>query len=43
MNNLLAMPLFALSGAMYPLGNAPEWLRYVAYLAPLHFRRKFIA
>ena len=36
-NNLLAMPLFALSGAMYPLGNAPEWLRYIAFLNPFTF------
>lgn len=36
-NNLLAMPLFALSGAVYPLGNAPEWLRYIAFLNPFTF------
>ncbi|MDP2792187.1 MAG: ABC transporter permease [Rectinemataceae bacterium] len=36
-NNLIAMPLFALSGAMYPLGNAPEWLRYIAFLNPFTF------
>ncbi len=36
-NNLLAMPLFALSGAMYPLSNAPDWLRYIAFLNPFTF------
>ncbi|MFZ2782209.1 MAG: ABC transporter permease [Rectinemataceae bacterium] len=36
-NNLLAMPLFALSGAVYPLSGAPEWLKRVAYFDPFTY------
>ena len=36
-NNFLVMPLFFLSGAMYPLTNAPQWLRYVAAIDPVTY------
>lgn len=36
-NNFLAMPLFILSGAMYPLTNVPDWLKYLVYLNPFTY------
>jgi ABC-2 type transport system permease protein len=33
----LLMPLFFLSGAMYPLGQAPEWLQILAHLDPVAY------
>jgi ABC-2 type transport system permease protein len=35
--NFLVMPLFFLSGAMYPATNIPEWLRYLVYLNPFTY------
>lgn len=35
--NLLVMPLFFLSGALYPLGNLPDWLETVARFNPLTY------
>jgi ABC-2 type transport system permease protein len=36
-NNFLIFPLFFLSGALYPLTNAPDWLKAVAYINPLSY------
>jgi len=35
--NLLALPLFFLSGAMYPIENAPSWLRPVVMINPMTY------
>ncbi len=35
--NFFIMPMFFLSGALYPLSTAPTWLRTVAYLNPLAY------
>lgn len=35
--NLVVMPLFFMSGALYPLGNLPGWLQAVARLNPLTY------
>lgn len=35
--NFLVMPLFFLSGALFPLENLPEALKYVTYLNPLSY------
>ncbi|MGE3621708.1 MAG: ABC transporter permease [Acidimicrobiia bacterium] len=35
--NLVVMPLFFLSGALYPLGNLPGWLQVVARFNPLTY------
>ena len=35
--NLLVMPLFFLSGAIFPLSGAPEIIRYLAYIDPLTY------
>ncbi|HEX3045657.1 MAG TPA: ABC transporter permease [Bacillota bacterium] len=35
--NFLVMPLFFLSGAMYPATNIPDWLRYLVYLNPFTY------
>jgi ABC-2 type transport system permease protein len=34
---LIIMPLFFLSGALFPLSNLPRFLRYVSYLDPLTY------
>ena len=34
---MIIMPLFFLSGAIFPLSNLPRFLRYVSYLDPLTF------
>lgn len=36
-NNFLVMPLFILSGAMYPLTNVPDWLKYLVYFNPFTY------
>jgi ABC-2 type transport system permease protein len=36
-NNFLIFPLFFLSSALYPLTNAPDWLRILASLNPLSY------
>lgn len=35
--NFLIMPLFLLSGAMYPVDSAPDWLQKIAYMDPLTY------
>jgi ABC-2 type transport system permease protein len=35
--NFVIFPLFFLSGALYPLGNLPVWLRVLSYLDPLTY------
>jgi ABC-2 type transport system permease protein len=35
--NFVIFPLFFLSGALYPLGNFPRWLRALSYLDPLTY------
>ncbi len=35
--NLVALPLFFLSGAMYPIENAPVWLRPFVWLNPMTY------
>lgn len=36
-NNLLVFPLFFLSSALYPLTNAPDWLRFLGTINPLSY------
>jgi len=36
-NNFLVMPLFFLSGAMYPIDRTPLWLRHVIVVNPLTY------
>ena len=35
--NFLVMPLFFLSGALFPLTNAPEWMKFVLAIDPLRY------
>ena len=35
--NFLIMPLFFLSGAIFPLGMAPGWLKAIAYIDPVAY------
>jgi ABC-2 type transport system permease protein len=35
--NFLIMPLFLLSGALFPLDGLPSWLAVIAYLDPLTY------
>ncbi|MBU6427015.1 ABC transporter permease [Patescibacteria group bacterium] len=35
--NLVNMPLFFLSGALFPLNDAPAWIRYIADANPLTY------
>jgi ABC-2 type transport system permease protein len=35
--NFLIFPLIFLSGAFYPLQEAPEWLRIISYFNPLTY------
>ncbi|MFA5049651.1 MAG: ABC transporter permease [Candidatus Micrarchaeia archaeon] len=35
--NFLLMPMFFLSGALFPLDSAPEILRYISYIDPLTY------
>ena len=35
--NFLVMPLFFLSGALFPLSNAPEWMKLVSSVDPLRY------
>src|SRR3954464_12590873 len=37
LNQMLLMPLFFLSGALFPLANLPSWLRVLTRLAPLTY------
>jgi ABC-2 type transport system permease protein len=36
-NNFLVMPIFFLSGAMYPLDRVPQWLRLITSFNPLTY------
>jgi ABC-2 type transport system permease protein len=36
-NNFLIFPLFFLSGALYPLTSAPDWLKVLGYINPLSY------
>lgn len=35
--NFLIMPLFFLSGAIFPISMAPEWLRSISYINPVTY------
>ncbi|MHB8923201.1 MAG: ABC transporter permease, partial [Thermoleophilia bacterium] len=35
--NFIMMPMFFISGAMYPLANAPTWLDTLAKIDPLTY------
>jgi ABC-2 type transport system permease protein len=35
--NFLIMPLFFLSGALFPLNNVPAWLRVLTYIDPMTY------
>lgn len=35
--NFLVMPMFFLSGALFPIGDAPEIVRYISYVDPLTY------
>ena len=35
--NFIVMPMFFLSGALFPLNSLPEWLRFVTYIDPLMY------
>jgi len=35
--NFLVMPMFFLSGAMYPIGSLPQWLKSVVYFDPMTY------
>ena len=35
--NFLIMPLFFLSGALFPISNAPSWMRAIAHVNPLMY------
>ena len=35
--NFIIFPLFFLSGALFPLGNLPIWIRYISYIDPLTY------
>jgi ABC-2 type transport system permease protein len=37
LNQMLLMPLFFLSGALFPLGNLPSWLRVLTRIDPLTY------
>lgn len=36
-NNFLVFPLFFLSSALYPINNAPDWLRFLASINPVSY------
>jgi ABC-2 type transport system permease protein len=35
--NMVQLPLFFLSGALFPLAAMPSWLRYIMYINPLTY------
>ncbi|MBN1298238.1 MAG: ABC transporter permease [Actinobacteria bacterium] len=37
LTNFILMPMFFLSGALFPLLNAPEWMKYIAMANPLSY------
>jgi ABC-2 type transport system permease protein len=36
-NNLIVLPMFFLSSALYPLNNVPTWLRYISEANPISY------
>lgn len=36
-SNFLIMPMFYLSGALFPIGNLPKWLAIIIYVNPLTY------
>lgn len=36
-SNFVVMPMYFLSGAIYPISNAPDWIRLIAFLNPLAY------
>jgi ABC-2 type transport system permease protein len=36
-NNFIIFPMFFLSSALYPLTNAPDWLRFLASINPISY------
>lgn len=36
-SNFVVMPMYFLSGAIYPLSNAPEWIKGIAIINPLGY------
>ncbi len=37
LTNFILMPMFFLSGALFPLTNAPQWLKFLARINPLSY------
>jgi ABC-2 type transport system permease protein len=37
MSNFVVMPMYFLSGAIYPISNAPNWIQLVAVFNPLAY------
>ena len=37
MGNFVVMPMFFLSGAMYPVDKAPDWIKLVIKINPAHY------
>lgn len=37
MNNFVVMPMFFLSGAMYPVDKAPTWIKIIIQFNPVHY------
>lgn len=35
--NFIVMPMFFLSGALFPINNLPEWIRIVTYIDPITY------
>jgi ABC-2 type transport system permease protein len=35
--SFVVMPMFFLSGALFPLTTAPDWLRWISYINPLTY------
>jgi len=37
LTNFILMPMFFLSGALFPLVNSPQWMKFLAQLNPLSY------
>ncbi len=35
--SFLVMPIFFLSGALFPLENTPQWMQMISYINPLTY------
>jgi len=35
--NFLVMPMFFLSGALFPIANAPQIVQYISYIDPMTY------